>query len=107
MSHQFTVNPEQLSANATANAEHAQKLRAWIDQYDNPQRYAQLETRLGAIGYPVVQALRRQGALVRERTLKLIASYETASEASRTAAARSVDTDNRGSVGIRSSVEGL
>ena len=107
MPHQFTADTAQLSANAITNAEHAQKLRAWIDQYDSPQRYAQLESRLGTIGYPVVQALRRQGAAVRERTLTLIASYEKASEASRTSAARIADTDNRGSLGIRSSVEGL
>lgn len=107
MSQHFTANTAQLSANATANAEHAQRLRAWIDEYDNPQRYEQLEARLGAIGYPVVQALRRQGAAMRQRTLTLIASYEKASEASQGAAARTADADARGALGIRSSVEGI
>ena len=104
---QFQADTEQLTANATANAEHAKKLRTWIDQYDNPARYEQLAASLGTIAHPVVEALRRHGAAVRQRTTALIDNYEHAGTASQVSATRITNTDELNSAGVRSTVEGL
>ncbi|OWL99223.1 hypothetical protein B7435_22970 [Mycolicibacterium peregrinum] len=103
----FRVDPAQLAVNSTANAEHAARLKEWIDQYDNPQRYELLLKRFGLVAYPVVEALRRHGAQVRQRTEELIASYELASRASTASAERSTRTDDEESRAIRSTVLGI
>jgi hypothetical protein len=103
----FRADTEQLALNAVANTDHAAALRRWIEQFDDPAHYAQLESSLGLIAYPAITALRRHGAQLRRHTETLIASYEHTAEDSRHSAAAITGTDTTSAAGVQSTTEGL
>lgn len=96
-----TYDTDKLTANAQVLTEYADQVRAWTEEFDDPQFYDSYSKATGFIGAPMTAALRENGRLTREVAQQHAARIQAHGEQSLALAQEALRNDAEGAAGAK------
>ncbi|TEA09173.1 hypothetical protein [Mycobacteroides salmoniphilum] len=97
----FRIDTDQLKTNSEALTGHADKVRNWLQDFDDPAFYDQYSKTTSFVGAPMAAALREHGRQTREHTELIADRIQNNGEQSHALAAEAHTKDVEGAQSVQ------